>query len=106
MPNLRTGRKRLLEGMISPGQCRAARAVVGWTQDDLAAAAGITGMTVQSFERGVRVPHPNNLTALRAALEGKGVRFLEPEEGLEGMQFTPDAGRDAECEPKAGSAET
>lgn len=106
MPNLKTGRKRLLEGMISPGQCRAARAAIGWTQDDLASAAGITGMTVQSFERGARLPHPNNLLALRAALERKGVRFLEPEDGLEGMQFASDAGRDAECEPKAGAGET
>jgi len=90
MPNFDKKRKRLLEGPISPGQCRAARAVVGWSQDDLAAAAGLVGMTVQSFERGARLPHQNNLMAIRNALESKGVRFLEPEEGMPGLQFPPD----------------
>ncbi len=80
----------MMEGAILPGQCRAARAVVGWSQDDLAASAGLTGMTVQSFERGARVPHQNNLLAIRNALEKKGIRFLEPEEGLPGIQFPPD----------------
>lgn len=90
MPNVGNRRKRLLESPISPGQCRAARAVVGWSQDDLAAAAGLAGMTVQSFERGARMPHQNNLMAIRNALESKGMRFLEPEEGMPGLQFPPD----------------
>jgi len=47
-------------------------------------------MTVQSFERGARLPHQNNLMAIRNALESKGVRFLEPEEGMPGLQFPPD----------------
>jgi len=28
--------------------------------------------------------------AIRNALESKGVRFLEPEEGMPGLQFPPD----------------
>jgi hypothetical protein len=42
-------------------------------------------MTIQSFERGVRVPHQNNLTALRAVLESKGIQFLSPEDGMDGV---------------------
>jgi len=82
--------KRLLEGIISAGQCRAARAAVGWSQIELADAAAVSRPTVQEFERGARLPHRNHLVALRVALEGKGVRFWEPEEGMPGLQFPPD----------------
>ncbi len=60
---------------------------MGISQADLADAASVARGTVQDFERGAHIPHANHLTALRTALEGKGVRFLEPEEGLIGLQF-------------------
>lgn len=79
--------KRLLEGIISAEQCRAARAAVGWSQIELAEAASVSRPTVQEFERGARMPHRNHLVALRVALEGKGVRFWAPEDGMSGLQF-------------------
>jgi len=82
--------KRLLEGIISAAQCRAARAAIGWSQIDLADAAAVSRPTVQEFERGARLPHRNHLVALRVALEGQGVRFWEPEDGMPGLQFPSD----------------
>ena len=75
----------MLEGGISPGQCRAARAYLDMTQDELAMAAGVVGMTVQSFEREQRVPMKNNLLAIRNVFESKGIIFLALEEGFDGL---------------------
>ena len=82
--------KRLLEGFITAEQCRAARGAVAWSQGDLADAARLSRPTVQEFERGARATHENNLVALRTALETKGVRFWELEDGRLGLDFPAD----------------
>ncbi len=88
--------KRLLEGFITAEQCRAARGAVGWSQGDLADAARLSRPTVQEFERGARATHENNLVALRTALETKGVRFWELEDGRLGLDFPLDRALPAE----------
>jgi transcriptional regulator with XRE-family HTH domain len=60
---------------LMPEQCRAARAWLDWSQDDLAAAARVSQSTVRDFERGRRIPIANNLEAMRAALEARGIGF-------------------------------
>lgn len=45
-------------------------------QATLAIAANVSRNTVVSFEKGQRVPNPNNLAAIRAALEAAGVQFV------------------------------
>ncbi|WP_286296545.1 helix-turn-helix transcriptional regulator [Aminobacter sp. SS-2016] len=62
---------------MNPAQCRAARALVNWTQPRLADAAGVSPSTLRDFESGKRTPIGNNLTAIRGALESAGVIFLE-----------------------------
>ncbi len=61
---------------MSPEQCRASRAWLGWTQPELAEKAGVGVATVKDFERGSRTPMANNLKAMRAALEAAGVTLL------------------------------
>lgn len=63
--------------MITPDQCRAARAIVRMTQTDLAKAAEIATQTVADFERGARNPIKNNLLAMRTTLEAAGVLFID-----------------------------
>lgn len=63
--------------MISPAQCRGARAMLSWSQSQLAEAAKVSRPTVVDFERGARNPYPNNLAAIRAALEAAGVEFTD-----------------------------
>ena len=61
---------------ISAGQCRAARALLEWSQDDLAKASEVATKTIADFERGARAPMPRTLAALRAGLEAAGVEFI------------------------------
>jgi transcriptional regulator with XRE-family HTH domain len=61
--------------------------MLGWNQAQLAAAARVSRMTVVDFERSARLPHPNNLAAIRAALEAAGVQFIEENGGGAGVRL-------------------
>jgi len=61
---------------LTPKHIRAARALLAWSQQDLAKAAGVATSTVADFERGQRTPVANNAQAIRSALEGADIRFL------------------------------
>jgi ribosome-binding protein aMBF1 (putative translation factor) len=58
---------------LTPAQCRAARAWLDWSQEELAAKASLSPSTVRDFEKGRRVPIGNNMAALVAALRHAGV---------------------------------
>ena len=60
---------------MNANQCRAARALLGWTQGTLAEKANVSQSTVADFEREVRVPVPNNKRAIVNAFWRGGVRF-------------------------------
>lgn len=61
--------------MITPAQCRAARALLDWSQQDLAKAAHLGLSTIRDFEKGRRVPTHNNLRGIKLALEESGVEI-------------------------------
>ncbi|MBL6458877.1 helix-turn-helix transcriptional regulator [Belnapia sp. T6] len=79
--------------MLSPEQSRAARGWLDWTQEELAKRAGVSLSTVRDFEKGRRAPIPNNLAALRSALENGGVGLLFDEAGKPAGVGCRDAGR-------------
>ncbi len=66
---------------MSPEQCRAARAWLNWSQDDLARKAQVSNSTIRDFEAGRRVPIANNLSAMRRALEDGGVLMVFGDDG-------------------------
>nr|WP_247886992.1 helix-turn-helix transcriptional regulator [Azospirillum sp. SYSU D00513] len=57
-------------------QSRAGRALLDWSQDDLARHAGTAARTVKDFERGARQPLDRTLRDLREALEAAGVDII------------------------------
>jgi transcriptional regulator with XRE-family HTH domain len=61
---------------MSPEQCRAARAWLNWSQQELAKQAKVGLSTVKDFENGSRKPIANNLNAIQRALEEGGIRPL------------------------------
>jgi transcriptional regulator with XRE-family HTH domain len=60
------------------GQCRAARALLNWSQGELGQRAQVDQKTITDFERGVRNPHPRTIEALVRVLESVGIVFIEP----------------------------
>jgi transcriptional regulator with XRE-family HTH domain len=66
--------------MMTPAQSRAARALIEWSQEELAKAAHLGLSTIRDFEKGRRTPSHNNLLGMRTALEAAGVLFI-PENG-------------------------
>lgn len=70
---------------ISPGQCRAARALLGWTQKQLEERSRVTQKTITDFERGVRQPFPRTLDDIVQAFEEAGMRFIAPQDGVNGQ---------------------
>jgi transcriptional regulator with XRE-family HTH domain len=61
---------------LSPAQCRAGRALLNWTQEDLVRHSKITKKTVADFERGATQPRTQTLAQITAAFEAAGIEFL------------------------------
>ncbi|MEY9531184.1 DNA-binding transcriptional regulator YiaG [Sinorhizobium fredii] len=70
--------------MLVPEQCRAGRALVNLSQEDLAKSAKVGLSTVRNFEAGRSVPVHNNLEAIMRVLEAAGVIFQAAGEMAEG----------------------
>ena len=66
---------------ISPGQCRAARALLNWTQETLANKVGVALKTVRDFENERRTPLKIIRSSIQQAFEQSGIEFLE-DDGL------------------------
>ena len=63
--------------MITRAQIRAARALIGWTQADLALASGVSGVAIKNLERGATDrPRVSTIRNIQAAFDQAGVIFL------------------------------
>jgi transcriptional regulator with XRE-family HTH domain len=62
---------------MTPSQCRAARGLLNWNQDDLAQAARVSVVTVRNFENDKSVPQRATLDVVQRAFETAGVEFLD-----------------------------
>lgn len=63
--------------MITSAQCRAGRALLDWSQQQLADAARVGVVTVRQFESGGSQPRNATLDVIQRALEEAGVIFVE-----------------------------
>lgn len=60
---------------MTPAQCRAARGLLKWNQDDLASAASVSAVTIRNFENEKSSPQRASLAMMVRALEAAGVEF-------------------------------
>jgi transcriptional regulator with XRE-family HTH domain len=67
---------------ITPPQIRAARALVDWSQEELATKAGVSLSTVRDYEKERRGGEIGGLKTICRALENEGVIFLHSENNL------------------------
>lgn len=72
---------------MTPEQCRAARAMLAMSQDDLANLTGVSKRTIAGFEMGQNSPYDRTLSALRGALEKAGVQFIPANGGGAGVRL-------------------
>ena len=68
--------------MLEPAQIRAARALLGWRQEDLSKASGVGTATIQRIEKSERPTsgYVSTLVRIQAALEDAGVLFIGEDE--------------------------
>ncbi|BDV40738.1 hypothetical protein DSM21852_39910 [Methylocystis bryophila] len=62
---------------MTPAQCRAARGLISWSQQQLADAAQVGIVTVRQFETEAAKPRNATLAVIRFALESAGVVFVD-----------------------------
>ena len=73
--------------MITSGQCRAARGLLGWSQQDLADHAGLGIATVRNLELGVHEPRRATLEVIRRAFETAGIELIDENGGGPGVRL-------------------
>lgn len=61
---------------MTPEQCRAARALLNWTQTDLSDRVSISAVSLRAFEKGGDM-RESNLKLLRLTFEAAGVALLD-----------------------------
>lgn len=72
---------------ITAGQCRAARGLLGWTQEDLERESGVGRKTIADFERDKRTPQARTLRDFREAFERAGMEFIAENGGGAGVRW-------------------
>jgi transcriptional regulator with XRE-family HTH domain len=73
---------------MTGNQLKAARSLIGWTQAQVAQAAGLSIPTVKRAEgAGAVNASENAVAAIRAALESAGVEFIDVNGGGAGVRI-------------------
>jgi transcriptional regulator with XRE-family HTH domain len=77
--------------MLQTSQIRAARALLGWRQDELAEAAKIGLATIARIEQGegTVAAHVSTVVKIQSALEAKGITFIDDGENGYGVVLKP-----------------
>jgi transcriptional regulator with XRE-family HTH domain len=75
--------------LITSGQIRAARALIGWTARELAAKADIGFSTLIRLESEEGVPSSNvrTLEAIKKAFEDQGIEFIGTSQSQAGVRW-------------------
>ncbi len=76
---------------ITSEQIRAAKAIIRWSGEDLAQAAGVSLSSIRRIEAASGIPKSQNMRtvlAIRAALESAGVEFIGTADDRPGVRLS------------------
>jgi predicted transcriptional regulator len=73
--------------MLTAEQCRAARGLLAWSQQQLAQKAGVGVVTVHQVEAANIKPRRATLQVIRRAFEAAGVAFIDADGGGPGVRL-------------------
>jgi transcriptional regulator with XRE-family HTH domain len=76
---------KIIDDTMTPAQCRAARALLGITQSQLAHASRLGLSTVVDFEKGRRIVSEEAVKAIQTALQRAGIEFTVENAAVEGL---------------------
>jgi predicted transcriptional regulator len=79
--------------MITPGQCRAARGLLDWSQQELADQAGVGIVTVRQLEAGANQPRRSTLEVITRAFETAGIELIHENGGGPGVRLRKRMGK-------------
>lgn len=65
----------MINKIINPKQCRAARALLNWSQDDLSSKSGVAKATIADFEREKRTPYSRTLRDIQKSFTDNNIEF-------------------------------
>lgn len=77
---------------LTPEQCRAARGLLDWTQEELAERADVSRSTIRDFENGRHSLQSTTAAQVVAALEKGGVMLIPSDEVGPGVRLRRPAG--------------
>lgn len=78
--------------LLSPEQCRAARGLLDWTQEELAERADVSRSTIRDFENGRHCLHPTTAAQVVAAFESGGAVLIPSGEAGPGVRLRKPVG--------------
>jgi transcriptional regulator with XRE-family HTH domain len=73
---------------VAPEQCRAGRALLNWSQEDLETASKVAKKTIADFERGAQLPYQRTLSEIEVAFAAHGVVMIPENGGGVGVRRT------------------
>ncbi|MBZ6078444.1 helix-turn-helix transcriptional regulator [Microvirga puerhi] len=73
--------------LFTPEQCRAARGLLDWTQEELAERAEVSRSTIRDFENSRHHLHPTTANQVVAALERGGALLIPSDEAGPGVRL-------------------
>jgi predicted transcriptional regulator len=73
--------------MVTPAQCRAARGLLDWSQQELANQAGVGIVTIRQIEAGANEPRRATLVVVKQAIEKAGIEFIDENGGGPGVRL-------------------
>ena len=76
-----------VEKTLSPGQCRAARALLNWSREDLAEQSKVSRAAIADFETDKRQVRERTTDDLVRAFEAAGVQFIPQNGGGPGVRL-------------------